>query len=126
MGRLLARMLAGRVAAVGALIFAVACVARIVPWWPSMILGSALTGIGLVWALIAAITAIQTGTPEHLLGRVAATGNIAMFRPQAPTIPLGAAMIALGDQLTLAVGAALILVTVLLVRRAVSPATGRR
>lgn len=116
-GRLLARTSAARVAAVGAGLFALACVARMVPWWPSMIAGSVLTGVGLVWALIAAVTAIQTGTPGHLLGRVAATGNTAMFGPQAVTIPLGAAMIGIGDQVTLAVGAVLIPVTVALVVR---------
>ncbi|GAA2907537.1 MFS transporter [Actinoplanes cyaneus] len=113
-GRLLARVTAARVAALGATLFAVACVLWSLPWWPAMILGSVVTGVGLPWTLIAGITAIQTGTPEHLLGRVAATGNLVMFGPISVAIPLGAALTALGPRPPLLLGAAASLAAALL------------
>ncbi|MDI6097953.1 MFS transporter [Actinoplanes sp. NEAU-A12] len=116
-GRLLARMPAARVAGLGAVVFAAACVAWSLPWWPMMVAGSVLAGAGLPWALVAAVTAIQTGTPEHRLGRVAATGNTAMFGPLALTIPLGAALVALGDRVPLLAGAAVVLLVAVASRR---------
>ncbi|GAA4960697.1 MFS transporter [Actinoplanes utahensis] len=116
-GRLLARMPAARVAAIGAVVFAVACVAWTLPWWPTMIAGNVLAGAGLVWALIAAVTAVQSETPAHLLGRVAATSNTALFGPVAIAIPLGAALVHVSDRLVLAVGAMLVVFTVLRTRR---------
>ncbi|WP_373872831.1 MFS transporter [Actinoplanes palleronii] len=108
-GRLLARLAAVRVAALGAALFAVACVAWSLPWWPAMIVGSVLAGLGLPWTLIAGITVIQTRTPDHLLGRVAATGNMVMFGPITLAIPLGAALAQLGARPPLLLGATLAL-----------------
>ncbi|WP_430779836.1 MFS transporter [Actinoplanes sp. G11-F43] len=116
-GRLLARFPAGRVAGIGGLTFGVACLFWSLPWWPGMIVGSVLAGMGLVWALIAAVTAVQTGTPEHLLGRVAATSNTALFGPLAVSIPLGAALIGLGARTALLAAATLLLITVTTVWR---------
>jgi MFS family permease len=112
-GRLLAHLRPARVAALGAALFAVACVAWSLPWWPAMLAGSALTGLGLPWTLIAGITAIQTGTPGHLLGRVAATGNMLMFGPITLAIPLGSALAQLGARPPLLLGAAVVLAAAL-------------
>ncbi len=120
-GRLLARLSAARVAALGAGLFGVACVAWSLPWFPAMITGSVLAGLGLPWTLIAGITAIQTGTPEHLLGRVAATGNLVMFGPITLAIPIGAALSGLGARPPLLLGAGLVGAVALLATRA----TGR-
>ncbi len=95
-GRLLARARPAGVAAVGAAVFAAGCATWCLPWWPAMITGSVLVGVGLPWTLIAAVTAVQTSTPEHLLGRVAATSTMLMFGPVALSIPLGAALVSLG------------------------------
>jgi MFS family permease len=95
-GRLLARWSPARVAAIGAGLFAAGCTAQCLPWWPAMIVGSVLIGIGLPWTLIAGLTAVQIGTPDRLLGRVAATSNLVMFGPVAITIPLGAALVPFG------------------------------
>jgi MFS family permease len=89
-GRLIARVGTASLAAAGALVFAAGCVAWCLPWWPAVVAGSVAAGVGLPWALVAAVTAIQEGTPDHLLGRVAATANTAMFGPIALTNPLGA------------------------------------
>ncbi|MCO8276103.1 MFS transporter [Actinoplanes sp. TRM 88003] len=104
-GRLLARRGPVTVAAAGAAIFAAGCLLQALPWWPTMIAGSVVIGVGLVWALIAAVTAVQTRTPEHLLGRVAATSNTVMFGPVALGIPLGAAAVHLGAVVPLALAA---------------------
>jgi MFS family permease len=117
-GRQLARVTSATVAAVGAVIFAAGCVAWCLPWWLSMIVGSVLVGVGLPWALIAAVTAVQTGTPDHLLGRVAAASNMLMFGPVALALPLGSALVEFGARLPLLGAAVLASATGLLARRA--------
>jgi Na+/melibiose symporter-like transporter len=113
-GRLLARFGTAMTAGLGSVLFGVGCVTWSLPWWPSMIVGSVLAGLGLVWALIAAVTAVQTGTPDRLLGRVAATSNTVMFGPVAVAIPVGAAAVHLGAGVVLLVAAGLAVVTALL------------
>lgn len=105
-GRVLARRSAIAVAAVGAVVFAAGCVSQALPWFPAMVAGSVVIGVGLPWTLIAAVTAVQTLTPGHLLGRVAATSNTVMFGPVALGIPLGAAAIHIGAVVPLVVAAA--------------------
>jgi MFS family permease len=105
-GRLLARATPAGVAATGAALFAAGCGAWCLPWWPAMIVGSVLVGLGLPWTLIAGVTAVQTGTPDHLLGRVAATSNTVMFGPVALAIPLGAAFVQWGARPPLLTAAA--------------------
>jgi hypothetical protein len=68
-----------------------------------------LAGVGLPWTLVAAVTAVQTHTPPHLLGRVAATANTVMFAPIALAVPAGAVAVHFGARLTLGAGAALCL-----------------
>ncbi|MEU4426418.1 MFS transporter [Actinoplanes sp. NPDC024001] len=121
-GRLLSRLGAVRVAVLGAVLFMLACLAWCLPWWPAMIAGSVLAGLGLPWALIAALTAIQTETPHHLLGRVAATGNMVMFGPIALAIPLGSALVLLDNRLALLVGAAAVAAVAVLAASMRTPA----
>ncbi|MCM4081551.1 MFS transporter [Paractinoplanes hotanensis] len=106
-GRLLARTAPLTVVGVGAVLFAAGCLAQALPWWPAMIVGSVVIGVGLPWTLIAAVTAVQTLTPDHLLGRVAATSTTVMFAPVAVGIPLGAALVHLGAVLPLIAAAVL-------------------
>jgi MFS family permease len=108
-GRLVTRTGAATVAAVGAALFGVGCLFLCLPWWPVVIGGSLTVGIGLPWTLIAAVTAVQSRTPDHLLGRVAATANTAMFGPIALTNPLGAAAVHLGPRVPLITAAGLAL-----------------
>jgi hypothetical protein len=72
-----------------------------------MIAGSVIAGVGLPWTLIAAVTAMQTWTPDHLLGRVSATSSTIIFGPIAFTNPLGAAAVHLGARLPLLAAAAI-------------------
>jgi MFS family permease len=95
-GRLLTRLDPTRVAVLGAILFGVGRLAWALPWFPPAVAGSLVIGLGLPWTLIAGITAIQTETPHHLLGRVAASSNTVMFGPIALAIPLGSTMVHLG------------------------------
>ena len=67
--------------------------------------------MGLPWTLIAAVTAIQTGTPEHLLGRVSATSTMLMFGPIALSIPVGSALVTVGARPPLVLVSVLALLT---------------
>ena len=126
-GRLLARSGPAVVAAAGSVVFAAGCLASCLPWFAAMIAGSVLAGLGLPWALIAGITAVQTGTPSHLLGRVSATSTTVMFGPVAVAIPLGAAAVQLGARTPLLLAAALAVAAAAIVpasvRRSASPST---
>jgi MFS family permease len=117
-GRLLARWSPTVIAGVGIVMFAGGVLTWCLPWWPAMIAGSVVVGLGLPWTLIAAVTAVQTKTPDHLLGRVAATSNMLMFGPIALAIPLGSAVVALGARPPLLAVALLALLTAAAVLRA--------
>ena len=109
-GRLLARLSAAKVATAGAVLFGAGCLAWCLPWFAMALAGSVLIGLGLPWTLIAGVTAVQTGTPDHLLGRVSATASTVMFGPVAIAIPLGAALVHFGARGPLLLAAVLALV----------------
>ena len=113
-GRLLARFGAVRVAACGAALFAAGGLVQSLAGWPLLVAGSVLIGIGLPWTLIAGVTAVQTNTPDALLGRVSATSITVMFGPNALAIPLGAAAVHLGSRPPLLTAAVVCLVTAVL------------
>lgn len=108
-GRLIGRLGPVRVATVGTVLFAVVCLGRCLPWWPAAVVASVLAGLALPWALVAAVTAVQTHAPAAQLGRVAATATTAMFGPVAVATPLGSAAVALGARPVFALAAALCL-----------------
>ncbi|WP_416902504.1 MFS transporter [Micromonospora echinospora] len=116
-GRLLARWNAVTVGVAGTTLFALSCLVRCLPWWPGTVVASVVAGVGLPWALVAAVTAVQTRTPTAMLGRVAGTANTAMFGPVALAIPLGSAAVGLGGRPPLVVAAAICLASVLGVTR---------
>ena len=117
-GRVLARRGPATVAAAGAALFAAGCLLWCLPWWPALIAGSVTVGVGLPWTLVAAVTAVQTGTPDRLLGRVSATANTVMFGPIALTNPLGAAAVHAGARVPLIIAAAGALTAALVSRSA--------
>ncbi|WP_406044149.1 MFS transporter [Micromonospora sp. NBC_00898] len=108
-GRLIARWGPVTVGVVGTVLFALSCLLRCLPWWPGVVAASVVAGVGLPWALVAAVTAVQTRTATAVLGRVAATANTAMFGPIALAIPLGSATVHLGGRPTLIAAAAICL-----------------
>lgn len=123
-GRLMDRFGAPAVAGMGAALYALGCLAWCLPWWPAMIAGSVIAGTGLPWTLIAAVTAVQIWTPDHLLGRVSATSTTVMFGPIALTNPLGAAAVHLGARLPLLVAATLCLTAATLALRSSGHGSG--
>jgi MFS family permease len=74
--------------AVGSLLLATASL-------PLVLVAGAALGVCLVWINVGAITLIQRRTPGALLGRVDAALQFAVTAPQAASIALGAALIAL-------------------------------
>lgn len=109
-GRLIARRGTVAVGTLGTALFAIAMLARCLPWWPVTIATGVIAGIGLPWTLTAAVTAVQKHTPAAVLGRVSATANTVMFGPIALAIPLGSAAVNLGDYPILLLGGSACLV----------------
>ncbi|MEV0155318.1 MFS transporter [Micromonospora sp. NPDC050686] len=105
-GRLITRRGATAIAVAGTVLFAAGCLGRCLPWWPGTVAASVVAGVGLPWALVAAVTTIQTHTPAELLGRISGTANTVMFGPIALAIPLGAAAVQLGSATPLIAAAA--------------------
>ncbi len=125
-GRLIARQEPLAVAAAGTALFAASCLVRCLPWWPAVLAASVAAGAGLVLALVAAVTAVQTQTPDALLGRVAATANTVMFGPITLAIPLGAAAVGWGARPPLVLAAMACLgACALAYRAATSPIAAR-
>ncbi|MEU4568038.1 MFS transporter [Micromonospora sp. NPDC023956] len=108
-GRLLARWSPVTVGVAGTALFGVSCLVRCLPWWPGLVVASVVAGVALPWALVAAVTAVQTRAPAAMLGRVAATANTAMFGPIALAIPLGSAAVGLGGRPVLVTAAVICL-----------------
>ncbi|AGL15463.1 MFS transporter [Actinoplanes sp. N902-109] len=104
-GRLIARRGVMAVAATGAVLYAIGLLARCLPWWPALVAGAVAGGAGLPWTLIAAMTAVQTHTPQHLLGRASATAAGVMFGPIVLANPLGALTVHLGARVTFGIAA---------------------
>jgi MFS family permease len=66
----------------------------ITAWLPLVLVAGAALGVCLVWVNVGAVTLIQRRTPGALLGRVDAALEFAIVVPQAASIALGAALIA--------------------------------
>ncbi|MDG4788376.1 MFS transporter [Micromonospora sp. WMMD1102] len=130
-GLLVPRLLRTRgslaVGALGAALFALGTLGRLVPWTPAAVACSVLVGIGLPWTLVAAVTAVQSRTPGALLGRVSGSASTLLFAPVAITTPVGAALVLPDHRLPLLVAAVLCLgvgpVTLRMARRADHPGT---
>ncbi|MDT0378937.1 MFS transporter [Streptomyces sp. DSM 42041] len=115
-GALLRRFPERRVVVCTVVVFAVGLLARATPSTPAVLAGSLLIGVGLPVPLIAAMTAVQRETPDHLVGRVAATAHTLLYVPTGIALLIGSAMVATLDHrvqmgtaaaLTLAAAAAL-------------------
>ena len=94
----------------GLLACALSCVAATTGQLALVLAGGALLGACIVWINVGAITLIQRQTPARLLGRVDAAANVLVTVPQAVSIAVGAAAIAVLDyRILLAVMAAVML-----------------
>jgi len=107
-GALLRRLGERGYSALGLAVFALGVLARSTPWTPVVLAGTLLVGLGLPGPLIAAVTAVQRLTPDHLLGRVAATASTAVFAPTGVALLLGSAAVAVADYRVQTVAAAVL------------------
>lgn len=89
---------------------ALGCTLLVSGWLPVVLLGMALVGVSIVWFNVAAFTLIQRSTPTELLGRVDAALSVALMIPQAASIALGAALIAVLDYRLLLLAMAVVFV----------------
>jgi MFS family permease len=87
----------GRVAGMGMALFAVGDLLLITGNLPFVIVGFAVAGAGIAWAVVAYATALQRWTPLHLIGRVSGTAGMVFGVPQTFSIALGALLITVVD-----------------------------
>jgi hypothetical protein len=94
----------GRVAAIGTLCFAASAGLLIAPNIVVVAVGTVLAGFSLPWIIASSMTFTQRSTPGHLQGRVSAAVDVLTSTPQALSIAVGAALLAVvGYQVLLAV-----------------------
>lgn len=93
-GPLLRRAGEARLAAIGGLLYALSVGLRAVPADAAVVSASVLSGVGLPWVLVAAVTAVQRLAPRDLLATAAATANTLLFAPTALGMALGAGLLA--------------------------------
>jgi MFS family permease len=89
---------------------AVSCLLLMPAWLPCVLAAMALLGVSILWVNVGIITLIQRQTPAHLLGRVDAALTVAATVPQAASIALGAALIAVVDYRVLLAAMAVVIV----------------
>jgi MFS family permease len=95
----------------GLLACALSCLTATTGQLALVLAAGALLGVCIVWINVGAITLIQRQTPAALLGRVDAAANVLVTVPQAVSIAVGAAAIAVLDyRILLAVMAVVMLV----------------
>ncbi|MET7637456.1 MFS transporter [Streptomyces sp. NPDC005438] len=92
-GPLLRRLPEHLFAGAGTVTFTVGVLLRTTPSVDLALWGSALVGLGLPCALVAALTAVQREVPEPLLGRASATAGSLVFAPNALALGAGAALL---------------------------------
>ena len=124
-GPTLRRLGERRFAAYGIALTAVAVAARAVPSDAVALACGLASGVGLPCVLIAALTAVQRGTPDALLGRVGACADTLVLAPNVLGLALGAGLVELIDYrpLLLILGVALLATAALLLQ---SPASAER
>jgi Na+/melibiose symporter-like transporter len=87
----------GRTLGVGVLLFAAGDALFLIPSLVPVLVGFAVAGAGLSWAVVAFGTAIQLRTPADLQGRVYSAADMILGTPQTLSIALGAALITVVD-----------------------------
>jgi MFS family permease len=89
---------------------ALSCLLLMPSWLPSVLTAMVLLGLSILWVNVGIVTLIQRRTPAHLLGRVDAALTLAVTVPQAASIALGAALIAVVDYRVLLAAMAVVIV----------------
>jgi MFS family permease len=87
----------GRVIGLGMLLFAAGEAGLLVPHVAVVLVGFAVAGAGISWAVVGYFTAVQLRTPAALQGRVSSAADVVVSVPQTVSIALGAALIGFVD-----------------------------
>jgi MFS family permease len=95
--RLMRRIGDLRLAGIGVLLFGLGDSIWLVPKTGLVLAGTAVAGLGIVWAVVSLATAYQVRSPGHMQGRVAAASNMLFSVPQTISIAVGATLITLVD-----------------------------
>ncbi|HZD88411.1 MAG TPA: MFS transporter [Gaiellaceae bacterium] len=99
-----------RTVGLGLFLFGLCGALLAVPSLAVVLAGFVVAGIGLVWAIVAFNTALQTRTPLAIQGRVSAAVDLSLTLAQTTSIATGAALSVLVDYRILLVGMAAVLV----------------
>jgi MFS family permease len=87
----------GRVMGLGMLLFAVGAASMLVPRVGVVLVGFAVAGCGISWAVVGYVTAVQLRTPAPLQGRVSSAADVLIGVPQTVSIALGAGLVGIVD-----------------------------
>jgi MFS family permease len=94
---LLRRVGDARLVGIGLLAFAVGDLSFVSSSLPLVLVGFAVAGAGIAWAIVAFGTALQLRTPLRIQGRVSAAADMLIGVPQTVSIATGAALSTLVD-----------------------------
>jgi MFS family permease len=100
-----------RVTGLGLGIFGVGDLLLVVHSLPVVLVGFFVAGVGLVWAIVAFNTALQTRTPLAIQGRVSAAADISLSLAQTASIAAGAVLSTVVDYRILLVVMAAVVVS---------------
>jgi MFS family permease len=123
-GTLVRRLGDGRVVGLGLAVFAAGDLLLAVSSLPVVLLGFAVAGAGVAWAIVGFSTALQLRTPLAIQGRVSAAADLSLSVAQTTSIATGAALSTVVDYRILIVVMAIATTAVgahLLTRRVFGP-----
>jgi MFS family permease len=86
-----------RLSGIGIALFGLGDCLWLVARTPVVLGATVISGLGVVWAIVALATAYQVRSPGHVQGRVAAAANMLFSVPQTISIAVGAALITVID-----------------------------
>jgi MFS family permease len=86
-----------RVAGIGVALFGGGVAFWLAPNVVTVCAGTAVAGVGIVWAVVAIATAYQRRSPAQVQGRVAAAANMLFSVPQTISIAVGAILVSVLD-----------------------------
>ena len=86
-----------RLAGIGIALFGLGDCLWLVARTPVVLGSTIVSGLGIVWAIVALATAYQVRSPSQVQGRVAAAANMLFSVPQTISIAVGAALITVVD-----------------------------
>lgn len=108
-GSVMRRMGDARLAGAGTVLFGCGQLAMIVPNAAVVLIGLAVAGAGLPWAIVGFTTAVQRRTPQRLQGRVYAAADALVTTPQMISIAAGAALSTVVDYRLMIVATAVVM-----------------